>query len=103
MEDMFESYINSRPQRLCKKCGKCGDRKPLSPFEKLPEGCGYEGWVFQKREEIKQEIRKQKELLLSLEIMLKNSTPEQAQEIKERIEKINGIIDLYSMYGSKDW
>ena len=127
MEDLFENYINNRPQRLCKKCGKCckitgcnyiGEDNlcqiyenrpqackdfPSSPFEGLPEGCGYEGWIFQKREEQKQQVRKQKELLLSLEIMLKTATTEEALQLKESIKKIKKLVDSYSKYGSADW
>lgn len=126
MEDFFEE-LKSRPQRLCKKCAKCckvlncqylsNDNLcliyetrsescknfPYSPWQEVPQGCGFEGWLFQKREEKKQQIRKQKELLLTLEIMLKKADPEQAKKITESIEKIKSIIETYSKYGSRNW
>lgn len=129
--DLFEEFINGRPQRLCKKCGKCckalGCRHlgsdnlcdiyenrpeicrniPYSPWNEIPQGCGFEGWLFQKREEEKQEIRKQKEILISLEIMLKQidaeKEPEQAKKIKKSIEKIKDVIDINARHGSWDW
>lgn len=127
MQNLFNEDINSRPQRLCKKCGKCcriyncnhlgednlclvyEDRPenchnfPCSPWEEIPEGCGFEGWLFQKREEIKQQVRKHKETLLLFEVMLKTANPEQVEKLTEDIEKIGQIIEIYAKYGSKDW
>lgn len=127
MENLFQEYMESAPQRLCKKCGKCckitgcnyiGDDNlcqiyenrpqackdfPASPFEGLPDGCGYEGWIFQQREAQKQQIRKQKELLLSLEILLKTATGKEAVQLKKDIAEIKKFVDNYAKYGSKDW
>lgn len=127
MENLFQEYLESAPQRFCKKCGKCckitgcnyiGDDNlcqiyenrpqackdfPSSPFEVLPEGCGYEGWIFQKREMLKQQVRKQKELLLPLEIMLKTANDEEAIKIKKDIAEIKKLVDSYAKYGSADW
>lgn len=130
-KNLFEEFIKSRPQRLCKQCGKCCkvlsckhlgsdnlckiyDERPevcrnfpYSPFNEVPDGCGFEGWLFQKREEKKQEIRKQKELLISLEIMLKQvdeqKEPDQAQKIKDNIDGIKNIIEIYAKHGAWDW
>lgn len=103
MENLFQEYWESRPQRLCKRCGKCNDNPPLSPFDKLPEECGYEGWMFQQREVVKQQIRKQKELLMSLEIKLKRASCQEALKLSQRINKIKKLIDSYAKYGSKNW
>ena len=84
-------------------CGKCPEGYPLSIWDKMPEGCGFEGWLFQKKEEIKQKIRKQKELLLSLEVMVKTVTPEQAEKLSESIKKIKKTIESYAKYGSENW
>lgn len=126
MEDFFEE-LKKRPQYLCKKCGKCcksfncthlkednlckvyENRSevcknfPCSPWQEVPEGCGFEGWLFLQREEKKQQIRKQKELSLSLEIMLKTAPPDETEKIKESIQKIKDFVELYSKYGSADW
>lgn len=87
--------------RLCNNCDRCKGEKPKTPWDKMPEGCGFEGWLFLKREEIKQQIRKQKEELLILEINLKNEP--NSQEIKNRIENIKKEIKKYENKGSWDW
>ena len=101
MEDLFSEYLKSKPERLCRHCGKCNGKFPSSPWDKLPEGCGYEGWAFKVREEIKQKVRRQKEALISLEISLKNEPFD--KKIKEDIEKIKKNIEIYAKYGSSDW
>ena len=47
---------------LCKHC-------PSTPWSIVPPNCGFEGWLFWQREEIKQKIRKSKEELLELQIL----------------------------------
>lgn len=101
MEDFFEAI--NRPERLCKKCGKCKGKLPNSFWDKLSEGCGYDGWMFEKREEIKRQIRKQKERLLSLEISLRTAGSEQTIRLNESINKIKQEIEEYAQYGSWDW
>lgn len=127
MQDLFFYDKDDLPQRLCKKCGKCCKNNnckylsednlcsvyanrpelcksfPSSPWEKIPDGCGYEGWLFQKREEIKQQIRKKKEDLLILENELKSANCEQVAKLNENIEKTNKFIENYIEFGSKDW
>lgn len=102
MEDFIEE-IKNRPERLCLKCGKCKGKIPASFWDEIPEGCGYYGWFFQKREEIKQKIRKQKERMLLLQVSLIKAGPEQTQRVNESIEKIKEEINRYSQYGSWDW
>lgn len=81
----------------------CG-RFPSSPWAIVPPGCGYEGYLFKCREELKQKIRKQKEMLLEFEAELKNEhTPEMKIKLEQAIQKINDIINLYAKYGAKDW
>jgi len=90
-------------------CRIYNDRKelckvfPSTPWAVVPPGCGYEGWLFQEREKIKQKIRKEKEELLSLKILLKNATPEYSEKINILIENINSHIKALSKYGSADW
>ena len=103
MEDFLEDEINNLPEGLCNKCARCLKGYPVSYWEKMPEGCGYEGWLFQKREKIKQKTRQQKELLLSLKILLKTSSAEQVQEINKKIENIEKNINVYAKYGSINW
>ena len=89
------NYEN-RPE-LCK-------RFPSSAWAIVPPGCGYEGWMFQEREKIKQGIRRKKEDLMDYEIGLKTSkNPENIKKLEEAIEKIKNIIKMYEKYGSADW
>lgn len=79
-------------------------RFPATPWAVVPPGCGYEGWLFKSREELKQNIRRQKEILLEFESALKNGqTPEMAVKLEEAIKKINDIIKAYAKYGAEDW
>lgn len=49
---------------LCKHC-------PSSPWSIVPPGCGFEGWLFWQREELKQKIRRSKEELIELQLLKK--------------------------------
>jgi Fe-S-cluster containining protein len=91
-------------------CSKYKDRPevcvrfPSSPWAVVPPGCGYEGWLFQKREEIKQKIRKLKEEAIEFEAAIKDGQPpETTEKLQAAIEKINKIVEHYAEYGSKDW
>lgn len=90
-----EKYEN-RPE-LCK-------RFPSSPWAVVPPGCGYEGWMFKYKEELKQKIRKQKESLIELEALLKTTeTPQDIEKIQNATAKINKTVELFAKYGSRDW
>ncbi len=94
-------------------CGIYEDRPslcdyfPSSPWAVVPPNCGFEGWLFQKREEKKQKIRKFKEDILSLEVSLRElqvqNNFKQAEKVEEMIGKLKKTINLYSKYGSQDW
>lgn len=80
------------------------DRFPSTAWAVAPPGCGFEGWLFQKREEIKQRTRKQKEYKLEFEAMLKETDdPEKIEKLKQGIAKIDSMVEMLSKYGSKDW
>ena len=91
-------------------CGRYEERKtlcrhfPASPWAIVPPGCGFEGWLFLKREEIKQKIRKVKEELIELQL-LKTKVKDEAtlEKIKAVEEKMHKSIDMYKKYGSEDW
>lgn len=102
MENLFQE-INNKPMRLCKNCGKCYGNFPKSFWDELPSGCGFEGWFFQKREEIKQKIRKQKEELLNCQIALSETHEFLTDEILEKIDNIKKEISVYKNYGSVNW
>lgn len=79
-------------------------RAPSTAWAVFPPGCGFQGWLFQKREEIKQKIRKQKEYLVSFETELKTvQDPEIISKLENSIEKIKETIEYFAKYGSKDW
>ena len=80
------------------------ERFPTSAWAVIPPGCGYEGWMFKCREELKQKIRKQKETLIEFEAELKNEhTPEMKLKLEAAIQKIKDIVTVYAKYGSEDW
>lgn len=82
---------------LCKHC-------PSTPWSIVPPNCGFEGWLFWQREEIKQKVRKSKEELLELKLLeLKTKDKTVLEKIKIVEQKINRNIDLYKKYGSENW
>lgn len=82
---------------LCKHC-------PSNPWSIVPPGCGFEGWLFMKREDIKQKIRKSKEEFLELELLKrKTDNPQILDKIKTVQNKIYKSIDVYKKYGSENW
>lgn len=89
--------------RLCNKCGKCNGRVLATIWEKVPESCELEGWLFLQKEAIKQKVRKQKEKLLILEIKLKQASSKEVKQIKKDIKQAEKIIKTYSKYGSENW
>ena len=68
---------------------------PASPWAIVPPGCGYEGWLFMKREE---------EELLELQL-LKNKavSPDIQLKIASVEKKMLANIELYKKHGSENW
>ena len=82
---------------LCKHC-------PSTPWSIVPPNCGFEGWLFWQREEIKQKIRKSKEELLELKILRMKTTDKEVLKKIDTVEhKIQRSIDFYKKYGSENW
>lgn len=80
------------------------ERFPSSAWAVVPPGCGFEGWLFKKSEETKRKIRKQKEAMLELEVILKTlKDPDQINRVKDAIENVKQTIKLFEKYGSADW
>ena len=91
-------------------CGKYQDRPvlckhfPASPWAIVPPGCGFEGWLFLKREEIKQKIRKVKEELIEMELLKRKvQDKETLEKIDTVVKKMHASIEHYAKYGAKDW
>ncbi|MBQ8168182.1 YkgJ family cysteine cluster protein [bacterium] len=77
---------------------------PASPWAIVPPGCGFEGWLFMKREEIKQKIRKTKEDLLELQLLkAKNMDTNTVQKILAVEKRMLESINTYRKYGSEHW
>lgn len=69
----MNNFQKELPKRLCLHCNKCGGNLPDNAFSDLPEGCGYSGWIFLKKEEHKQKVRKLDEEIVLLNVKIKNS------------------------------
>lgn len=77
---------------------------PASPWAIVPPGCGYEGWLFMKREEAKQKIRKIKEELLELQLLKKKTNSLDIQlKIASVEKKMQNTVELFKKYGSENW
>ena len=73
-------------------------------FKVVPEGCGYEGYLFEATEDIKKYVRKMKEELLDISIIKQDSVNNSEITRFNNIEKkYLSIINKYLPYGSKDW
>lgn len=77
---------------------------PSTPWSIVPPGCGFEGWLFGRREEAKAQIRKVKEELLDLKV-LESKTSDKAllAKIEAVKNKLQQRIDLFKRYGSENW
>ena len=96
LDDNKCSIYEERPA-LCRHC-------PSTPWAVVPPGCGFEAWLFLKREEVKQKIRKSKEDLLELKLLrTKMKNPEDLKKIDAVVHKIYGMIESYKKYGAEDW
>ena len=92
------------------KCGRYEDRKtlckhfPSSPWAIVPPGCGFSGWLFLKREQDKERVRKAKEELLDLQVLRTKVVNKETLEKLALVEKkLHKTIELYKKYGSQDW
>ena len=94
-DNLCSNYENRKT--LCKHF-------PSSPWAIVPPGCGFEGWLFLKREEDKQKIRKSKEDLLELQLLkCKTKDFSTLQKISAVEEKILKNIEMYKKYGAENW
>ncbi len=90
------SIYEERPE-LCRHC-------PATPWSIVPPGCGFEGWLFMKREEDKQKVRKAKEDLLELKLLKqKTNDPDVLKKISSVENKIKHTVEAFKKYGSQNW
>lgn len=79
-------------------------RSPSSAWAIVPPGCGFEDWLAEKREEIKQKVIKQKENLVIAQGLLQEAvTQQQKERIQITIKNIQETINSFTKYGAKDW
>ena len=96
LENNMCSIYEERPV-LCKLC-------PSSGWVVTPPGCGFESWLFLKREEDMERVRKYKEELLELQIIKKKTKDEKIlQKIDSVEKKLQSTIELFAEHGSKNW
>ena len=96
-----------QPNNLCSKyesrldlCVHC----PSTPWVVVPPGCGFEGWLFWEREEIKRKVRGYKEELLDMMVLRSKTTDEELLKKIAAVEaKLHENIDMYQKYGAHDW
>ena len=90
------SIYEERPT-LCRLC-------PSSGWVVTPPGCGFESWLFLKREEDMERVRKYKEELLELSIIKRKTQDEKIlQKIDSVEKKLQSTIELFAEHGSKNW
>ncbi len=90
------SIYEERPT-LCIHC-------PSSGWVVVPPGCGFEGWLFLKREEDKQKVRKAKEEYIELQLLKRKTSDEKIlNKINSVEKKIQHTIEIFKQYGSQDW
>ena len=95
-DDNTCKVYNIRP-KLCRDY-------PKSAFTVLPENCAYEGYIFEIREKIKEQIRKIKEKLADISVIKHNSVNvNEIRKCNELEEKYTKMIEKFSPYGAKDW
>lgn len=91
-------------------CGNYENRKelckrfPASPWVVAPPGCGYEGYLAEKRVEIIEKVKEQKNNIAELEEYLKNNSESPYnQKVKDAIRKSKKIVRGFEKYGANDW
>jgi len=96
LDDNKCSIYEERPT-LCIHC-------PSSGWVIVPPGCGFESWLFLKREEDRQKVRRAKEELLELQLLKRKTKDENILAKIESVEKkIHHTIELFKPYGSELW
>lgn len=89
--------VNPEKPEICKVF-------PYSPLAFLPEGCGFEGEIFLKKEHLMQKIRRLKEEILDYNVQIETTRDKSEQRQLQRIVQAHqAFIDKYKAYGSADW
>ncbi len=106
-KDVYFYYCKYLQDNLCSRyeCRLDSCRQyPSSLWQIVPSGCGFEGWLFWRREEVKQKVRKYKEELIELKLLrLRTKDNETLKRIASVEHKIFKNIELYKKFGSENW
>lgn len=77
---------------------------PYSPLAFLPDGCGFEGEIFLKKENLLQKIRKLKEEILDYKVQADVTRDKsEKRQLQRLIQSHQAFINKYKAYGSLDW
>lgn len=77
---------------------------PSNGWAVVPPGCGFESWLFCRREETMQKIRHAKEELLDLRVIKSKTNDESIIQKIETVERrIYTTIEMYSKYDAQNW
>lgn len=95
--DNFCSRYETRPT--------CCRQAPHNEWCVMPPKCGYSGWQFEKREEIKANIRSLKEKIYETEILYGEDAfvEELNMPLKELKTLLEEKIKPFEKYGAKSW
>jgi len=106
-EPVFYRCKHINPDNSCaiyeKRYGWC-HRMPNHGWTLVPDGCGFEGWQFLLREQIKHNIRCLKEYLYECEILYADGKiPTKNITVAELREKIQEKIKAFERFGSQEF
>lgn len=77
---------------------------PSNAFAFLQENCGYYGIIFQKREAVKQKVRKLKEEIIHYNALIATTLDKsQKKQYMRIIESHERFISKYAVYNSEEW
>lgn len=100
----MNDFQKNLPKRLCLNCGKCAGVLPTSTFSDIPEGCGYSGYMFLKKEEHKQKVRKIDEEFILLKIKILNAKGEaKRKKYQKALEKVQEKLKELEQFGPIDF
>ena len=100
----MNDFQKELPKRLCLNCNKCSGTLPDSAFADIPEGCGYYGYLFAKKEEHKQKVRKLDEEIILLKVKIQNAKGEaKRKKYQKALDKVQEKLKELEQFGPIDF
>ncbi len=100
----MNDFQKELPKRLCLNCNKCAGILPDTAFSEIPEGCGYYGYMFQKKEEHKQKVRKLDEEIILLKVKIQNAKGEaKRKKYQKAFDKVQEKLKELEKFGPIDF